>query len=355
MSFITQGFHHATLVSSDANKTLRFYRDILGLRLVKKTVNFDMPETYHLYFGDQTGAPGTLLTFFEWPGAPRGAWGVGGIHHIALHTEDEQTQLKWKRWLTEHGVDVAGPYNRGYFKSIYFKDPDGQVIEIATAGPGFTTDEPIEALGQRTIQPAEAQLPTGRDEALIAAQTYAEPVSILTPDMTLSSIHHITGHTDDLVAAGEFYEQALGLKLVKKTVNQDAPDILHYFWANYDGTRVLPASDMTLFGVGNRGRRAHEGVGQTHHIAFRAENEEQLGAWREHLLSERIAVSEIRDRSYFKSIYFRSPDGLLVEIASDTPGFSVDEPVETLGEALKLPSWLEPKRSEIEEKIAVLA
>jgi glyoxalase family protein len=355
MSFITQGFHHATLVSSDAAKTLTFYRDILGFRLVKKTVNFDMPETYHLYFGDETGAPGTLLTFFEWPGAPRGAWGVGGIHHIALHTEDEQTQLKWKRWLNDHGVRVSGPYDRGYFKSIYFTDPDGQVLEIATAGPGFDIDEPIDALGQRLIQPDEARLPTGRDEALIAARTYSEPVAALTPDMTLTSIHHITGHTDDLVAAGEFYERALGLKLVKKSVNQDAPDILHYFWANYDGTRVLPASDMTLFGVGKRGRRSHEGVGQTHHIAFRAENEERLGAWREHLLTERIPVSEIRDRQYFKSIYFRSPDGLLVEIASDTPGFAVDEPAQSLGEALKLPEWLEPNRSAIEDRLAVLA
>ncbi len=355
MSFTTQGFHHVTLVSGDAGRTLRFYRDLLGLRLVKKTVNFDMPETYHLYFGDSTGTPGTLLTFFEWPGAPRGRWGVGGVHHIALDTENDETQLKWKRWLTDRGVRVAGPYNRGYFRSIYFTDPDGQVLEIATSGPGFAIDEPIDALGERTIVPSEAQLPTGRDEELIAAQTYPEPIEALTPDMVLSNIHHVTGHTDDLGAAGEFYEQALGLRVVKKSVNQDAPDILHYFWANYDGARVLPASDMTLFGLNARGRRAMEGVGQTHHIAFRATDEEQLAAWREYLLGQQIGVSEIRDRSYFKSIYFRSPDGLLVEIASDTPGFAVDEPVETLGEALKLPSWLEPNRADIERKIAVLA
>jgi glyoxalase family protein len=354
MAYVTKGFHHATLVSSDAARTLAFYRDLLGFRLVKKTVNFDQPDTYHLYFGDDAGSPGTLLTFFEWPDAPKGAWGIGGIHHVALGTTDQATQLKWKRWLTDHGVAVSGPYNRGYFHSIYFADPDGQILEIATAGPGFDIDEPMNALGQIMITPDIARLPSGRDEAKIAAATYPEPVEALSPEMTLDGIHHITGHTDDLVAAGEFYQQALGLKLVKKTVNQDAPDVLHYFWANYDGERILSHSDMTLFGIPKRARRAHEGVGQTHHIAFRAANDDELAGWREHLLDQKIDVTEIRDRNYFKSIYFRSPDGLLVEIATDPPGFAVDEPAEHLGEDLKLPAWLEPRRAEIEQGIAVL-
>ncbi len=355
MDYLTQGFHHATLVSSDAARTLAFYRDLLGFRLVKKTVNFDLPDTYHLYFGDEQGSPGTLLTFFEWPDAPRGSWGIGGIHHVALGTTDQEKQLKWKRWLTDHGVAVSGPYNRGYFHSIYFADPDGQILEIATEGPGFDIDEPMSDLGQLMITPDIARLPSGRDEAEIAAKTWPDPVDALTAEMRLDGIHHITGHTDDLAAAGEFYEQALGLKLVKKTVNQDAPDVLHYFWANYDGERILPHSDMTLFGIPKRARRAHEGVGQTHHIAFRAADDDELAGWREHLLDQKIDVTEIRDRNYFKSIYFRSPDGLLVEIATDPPGFAVDEAAEHLGEALKLPSWLEPQRAEIERGISVLA
>ena len=353
-AFTTLGFHHATMVSRDAARTLAFYRDILGLRLVKKTVNFDMPQTYHLYFADDAGSPGTILTFFEWPDASRGSYGVGGVHHVALGTRDQETQLKWKRWLNQHGIQVSGPYNRGWFWSIYFSDPDGQILEIATEGPGFATDEPIDQLGQRLIMPDEARLPRGRDEAEIAARTWPNPIEGLTSDMALDGIHHITGMAGDLNEAGEFYERALGMRLVKKSVNQDSPDMLHYFWANYDGTRVAPHSDFTLFGWPGNARRAREGVGQTHHVAYRAEHPEQLAAWREHLLSQGIAVSEVRDRTYFQSIYFRSPDGLLVEIATDTPGFAIDEPAATMGSELRLPSWLEPQRAEIAPRLKAL-
>lgn len=345
--FTTLGFHHVTMVSRDAARTLAFYRDLLGLKLVKKTVNFDLPSTYHLYFGNENGDPGTLLTFFEWRNAARGNWGVGGVHHVALGVENETEQLKWKRRLTDAGVPVSGPYNRGYFKSIYFADPDGQILEIATAGPGFAIDEPANALGQQLIQPKTSQLPTGRDEQAIRADTYPEPVPVLETGMVLQGIHHVTGFTGDLVAANEFYESALGLKLIKKSVNQDDPDTLHYFWANYDGERVLPHSDMTLFGWKPTARHAREGAGQTHHIAFRAADDEEQLAWREHLLSLGHRVTPVMDRSYFKSIYFRTPDGLLVEIATDPPGFAIDEEAGSLGEGLKLPEWLEAEREEI--------
>src|SRR5215204_1457127 len=212
MDFISKGFHHSTHVSSNAARTLTFYRDILDFRLVKKTVNFDLPDTYHLYFGDDKGSPGTLLTFFEWPNSPRGSWGVGGIHHVALGTKDYDTQLKWKRRLTDHGVSVTGPYDRGYFTSIYFADPDGQILEIATEGPGFAIDEPPDALGQALIRPNTQRLPGGRDEAAIAAQTHPEPVPVITPEMALHGIHHVTGFTDDLVAADDFYNRALGMR-----------------------------------------------------------------------------------------------------------------------------------------------
>jgi glyoxalase family protein len=353
--FTTKGFHHVTMVARDARRTLGFYRDVLGLRLVKKTVNFDLPSSYHLYFGMGDGAPGTLLTFFEWPEAAAGSWGVGGIHHVALGVKDETEQLKWKRWLTDHGVPVSGPYNRGYFMSIYFADPDGQILEIATEGPGFAIDEPADRLGEQLIIPKQEQLPAGRDEATIAAITHPEPVSVIDERMALSGIHHVTGHTDDLDASDEFYRTALGLRLVKRSVNQDHPDILHYFWANYDGERILPASDMTLFGVSSRTRRALEGVGQTHHVAYRAENEEQLEAWGDYLVQQGLQVTPTRDRSYFKSIYFRSPDGLLVEIATDPPGFAIDEDPAHLGEELRLPPWLEDQRSKIESSLRPLA
>lgn len=144
---ITDGFHHITLVASDARRTLAFWRDLLGLGLVKQTVNFDDPGSHHLYFGDDLGRPGTLVTFFEWGHAPHGHFGIGGIHHLALGVGTPEAQLKWKRRLSDAGVPVTGPYDRGYFRSIYFTDPDGQVVEIATRGPGYAIDEPADALG----------------------------------------------------------------------------------------------------------------------------------------------------------------------------------------------------------------
>jgi glyoxalase family protein len=347
MSFITDGFHHVTLVARNAQRTTTFYRDLLGLRLIKKTVNFDRPLTYHLYFGDRTGSPGSILTFFEWPDAKRGAYGVGGIHHIALRTNDDETLLMWKRRLTDHGVAVTGPYNRGWFHSIDFRDPDGQVLEIATAGPGYDLDEPIEALGRQLKMPPEGQLRGHRDEAAIAAQTFEEPVPEITPEMELRMIHHVTGFSDDLDKAGKLYEQALGMRLIKQSVNQDDPGTLHYFWANYDGSRVAAASSMTLFGWPPTAKHWSEGSGQTHHIAFRARDDTQIEAWREHLQSLGYDVTPVRDRNYFKSIYFDSHDGLHIEIATDGPGFAIDEDVETMGAGLMLPEWLEPRRDEI--------
>jgi glyoxalase family protein len=353
-TLVTQGFHHITMVSSDAAQTLRFYRDLLGLPLVKQTVNFDDPGAYHLYFGDDAGRPGTILTFFEWPKAGRGGWGVGGIHHLALGVDDADTQLMWKRRLVDAGVPVSGPYDRGYFRSIYFRDPDGQILEIATQGPGYDLDEPLQALGQRLVAPDPQRLPGGRDESTIASLTHPHPVPSVTPEMTLRGIHHITGITDDLERAGDFFEASLGLRLVKKTLNQDDGETKHFFWASYDGNRVAPNSALTLFGWPGSAHRARGGRGQTHHIAFRASSEEEQAEWRENLLAMGIEVSPVLDRKYFRSIYFQAPDGLLVEIATDGPGFGVDEASGKLGTTLQLPSWLEGERSRIQSDLAPL-
>lgn len=351
---ITSGFHHITMVSSDAARTLAFYRDLLGLPLVKRTVNFDDPSSYHLYFGDGVGRPGTILTFFEWPGAPRGSAGLGGIHHLALGVDSPGTQLRWKRRLMDAGVPVSGPLDRGYFTSIYFQDPDGQLLEIATNGPGYGIDEEMDALGRLLIPPPAQRLPGGRDEAEIRRQTHPEPVPIVTPDMALQGIHHISGITDDLAKAGEFYESALGLSLVKKTLNQDDGETEHWFWARYDGMEVSANSSLTLFGWPNSRQPTRPGRGQTHHVAFRAASDSDQLEWRDHLLSQGIQVSPVMDRRYFKSVYFNAPDGLLLEIATDGPGFLVDEEAGSLGGGLQLPDWLEAQRESIEEKLPPL-
>jgi len=354
MKQATAGFHHITMVSSDAVRTVRFYRDLLGVPLVKQTVNFDDPGSYHLYFGDGRGSPGTLLTFFEWKGLRRGHWGVGGIHHLALGVADRDAQLMWKRRLTDAGIAVSGPYDRKWFHSIYFQDPDGQILEIATAGPGYAVDEPADALGERIVMPGEERIRGHRDEAVIAARTWPEPVPQVTASMRLEGIHHITGVTGDVELMSEFYEAALGLRPVKKSVNQDDEATAHWFWASYDGRIVAPHSSLTMFGWKGSSYMARPGVGQTHHIAFRAADGEAQLEWRDRLLSQGIDVSPVLDRTYFRSIYFRAPDGLLLEIATDGPGFSVDEEPTALGRELKLPSWLEPERERIAGELAVL-
>ncbi len=351
----TLGFHHVTMVSGDAARTLGFYRDLLGLGLVKKTVNFDDPTSYHLYFGDPTGAPGTLLTFFEWKGVPRGAPGIGGVHHVALGVEDLDAILQWKRRLTDAGVRVTGPINRGYFISLYFADPDGQILELATRGPGYATDEPEGLLGRSVVTPDEAQLQRSLEGRAFAEQGWPEPVPTITPAMAITGIHHVSAITDDIDASHRFYTHALGLYRVKQTVNQDELSIPHHFWAHYDGETVTPGSSMTLFGWPSSYKEARGGTGQTHHVAFRAASADQQAAWREHLLGQGIRVSPVMDRTYFQSIYFRSPDGLLVEIATDGPGFGVDEPVERLGQVLALPAWLEERRPSLEEALAPLS
>lgn len=343
----TVGFHHITMVARDARRTLSFYRDLLGIGLVKRTVNFDDPGAYHLYFGNGTGEPGTLLTFFEWPSAPRGRWGVGGVHHLALGVRSREALLMWKRRLTDAGVPVSGPFDRVWFHSIYFSDPDGQVLEIATHGPGYHVDEPIDALGGRDIVPTPDHVRGSRDEAAIAAETYPEPVTRIRPEMALEGIHHVTGITGDIERAHEFYTEALGLGRVKRSVNQDDAKTPHWFWASYDRREVKPHSSYSLFGWPGSTYPARGGVGQTHHIAFRAPDAETQLAWRDHLLSQGVEVSPVMDRDYFRSIYFRAPDGQLLEIATDGPGFTVDEEVETLGSELRLPAWLEPRHDEI--------
>jgi len=317
---ITEGFHHVTLVATDTARSAGFYRDLLGLGLLERAEDPDAPGAHHLYFGAADGSPGTLLTVQERPGATRGAWGVGGVHHVALGVEDEAGLLKWKRRLTDHGVPVTGPYDRGWFHSIYFTDADGQIVEIATHGPGYDLDEPMDALGELTVQPRQQNLSGLRDEAAIRARTHPEPVPEVTPDMALTGIHHVSGITDSVERAHEFYTGALGLRIVKRTVNQDAPGMPHWFWANYDGARVLPHSAMTLFGI-PRGKRAREGAGQLHHVAFRARDDAELAAWSEHLRSLGVEVGPVRDRAYWRSISFRAPDGQLLEIATDGPGF----------------------------------
>ena len=220
-----QGLHHITLVCSNAQRTVDFYTRVLGQRLVKKTVNFDDPTSYHLYFGNETGTPGSAITFFEWPHAPKGHPGIGGTHHFAMAVSDYQGLLKWKRRLTDLGIPVSGPLDRHYFKSIYFNDPDGVFLEIATRGPGWAVDEAPDQLGTEYREPPADMVISNRDEERIRAETWPEPVSEITSDMALSQgMHHITAIGADIQRTHAFFGELLGMRRVKMTANFDDPD-----------------------------------------------------------------------------------------------------------------------------------
>lgn len=294
----TSGFHHVAKVTGDLAAATEFYGSVLGLPLLGDT---------------PAPAPGTIIALVEAePDAPHGQAGIGGIHHTAFGVPTEDELLMWKRRLTDLGWGVTGPYDRGYFTSIYFRDPDGQVLEIATSGPGYAIDEPADELGGELLLPPQRIVRGHRDEAAIAALTHQEPVPHITAAMSLDGIHHVTGITDDLERAGDFYEAAFGLRLIKKTINRDDPQQLHYFWARYDDGELAPHSAFTLFGWPSHWKKARAGRGQTHHVAFRARDDEELGAWEEHLRGMGVDVARNGSR-----LRFHAPDGQPLELVTD--------------------------------------
>lgn len=347
-----RGIHHITLVSSDMRRTAAFYKQMLGLALVKRTVFHDDPNSHHLYFGDALGQPGTLVTFFEWPQSAPGHWGIGGTHHFALCVESDDAQLKWKRWLTDQGCAVTGPFDRVYFKSIYFEDPDGHILEIATRAPGWTVDEAPDALGTEMRPPPHSLTVGQRDEAAIDAATWPAPVTMIEPDMTLHGLHHITAIGSDIERTTQFYVELLGMRLLKRTLNFDNPNSPHYYYGVGAGQ---PGTLITYFAYPHGSMRAAQlGVGQTHHFALAVDDEAALLEWRERLLAAGAQVSEVMDRVYFKSIYLNDPDGHIVELTTNGPGFLIDEPAEQLGTTLRLPPWLQPQTQAITQALAPL-
>jgi glyoxalase family protein len=344
------GLHHVTLVASNAQRTVDFYSRVLGIRLVKTTVNFDDPGSYHLYFADATGSAGTVVTFFEWPQAPRGRTGIGGTHHVALRVPDRDGLLRWKRRFTDLGLRVIGPYDRHYFTSIYVRDPDGVIVEIATDGPGMWWDEQPGRVAQRT-PPAE-KVRGGRDEQAIAAMTWPAPVPVIDEGMVLTGgMHHLTALTSDIERTDAFLADALGMARVKMTENFDDPGTKHWYWGAPDGR---PGSLVTYLERPAGERRAQLGTGQGHHYALAVATDDDQLAIRERLLDLGVHVSPVMDRVYFRSIYTRDPDGHIVEVATMGPGFLVDEPLATTGSTLRLPPWLDAHRDEISAQLRPL-
>lgn len=294
------GLHHITMITGDAQHNIDFYADLLGLRLVKTTVNFDAPEAYHLYFGDETGSPGSILTWFEFAGAARGRAGGGMIHTIRLGVRSEAACEFWAARLT--GAGVACETGEG---TLRFADYDGLGFELVVTG---SENPPLVAVHPEV--PAEHAL-TGPQGARAYGREPAGAAPLLTSTLGFESqgdgVHRLTG------------------------------EHRQFEWT-YDEPPAEPG---------------RQGAGTVHHIAWACPDADQL-AWQRRVREAGAMVTEVRDRDYFHSIYFREPRGILFEIATLSPGFAIDEDPEDLGEALKLPRMHEHLRPQLERMLTPL-
>jgi len=309
-SMRTQGIHHITAIAGDPQRNVRFYTDTLGLRLVKKTVNFDDPGTYHLYYGDETGQPGAVLTFFPFVGAGPGRQGAGQATAFAFAVPP-LALATWAGRLADHGVTTS-PLSRFGQHGLAFTDPDGLPLELvadeqASQRPGWAGG-PVPA--QEAIR--------GFHSVTLTVRRAAPTAAVLTDALGLTP-----GGQEGALSRFDAQPGALGGRV--------------YLLEQPDAPRGLGSA------------------GTVHHIAFRADDDTEQQHWQDELSHRGLSVSPVMDRAYFHSIYFREPGGVLFELATDPPGFTVDEPLDSLGTRLMLPRWLEPRRADVERYLPPLA
>ena len=306
------GIHHIVIVNRDAERAKDFYGRVLGLTFLGRTADPDGGGE-RLYFGDATGSAGSIVACSIQPQARRGLHGTGGTHHFELAVLDYDALLKWKRRLTDLGVAVRGPYDRNYFKSIYMDDPDGGVVEIATAGPGFAVDEAADALGREDRLPPDEAAITGRSEDDIRRITWGDPVPEITAEMALSrGMHHITAIGSDIQRTHDFFGGLLGMPLVKRTFNFDDLNSRHWYWGTGGGK---PGTILTYFERDpHKTRIAVAGAGTARHFALAVEDEAALDQWRETLRGGGVDVKAV-STGLFKGIEFKDPDGQIVQLA----------------------------------------
>lgn len=302
------GLHHVTAIASDPQGVLDFYTAIIGLRFVKRTVNFDDPSSYHFYFGDDSGSPGTILTFFPWPGATRGHSGVGEVARTSFIVPPASIDF-WGKHLLANGVLVELSEKKFREEVLTFLDPNGMKIEII----GHTGAESVNAPRFSPIPPEHA-IRGFFGVTLLAHRP--EPTAAV---LNVLGFHKIAEENGRIRFAAE--GKAHGNKI----------DLLIDSNAHY----------------------GNAGAGTVHHIAFRVKDDASQLEWREEI-AKHLQVTSVLDRTYFHSIYFREPGGVLFELATDPPGFSFDEPLESLGEELRLPAWLEPKRELVEKRLPAI-
>lgn len=303
-----KGIHHITAVAGDPKHNFEFYTKILGLRLVKKTVNFDDPSVYHLYYGNEQGEPGTILTFFPWKHLKNGKPDAGQVVAVSFSVPTGSQDF-WFNHLKKHDLDFEEPFERFGKEIIGLQDPDGLHLELVLDPVSDGTE--------------------GWSGGPVAAEH------------SIRGIHGATLAERNYAATGRLLEEDLGFELTSKLDNR------YLYQADAQFGSVIEIIDQ--FDLNGR-----SGKGTVHHIAFRSADDEEQLSLRQRLLRKGYHITEVKDRQYFRSIYFHEPGGILFEIATDPPGFSIDEETEELGSSLQLPEWLEKYRHNIERELPTL-
>jgi glyoxalase family protein len=305
------GIHHVTSIASSAQRNLDFYLGVLGLRLLKKTVNFDDPTTYHFYYGDGAGHPGTILTFFPWEGAPRGRLGIGEAQEAVFRIPEGSIGY-WTQRFVDKGVAHEAPAKRFGESTLAFRDPDGTRLALT----GVRGSERASAW-RGTNVPAEHAIRGFHSVSLLLAE--AAPTAAILTDVFGFVADGREGSTERYRAPGVEFGGLVDLRTAGEFLG------------------------------------ARQGAGSVHHIAFRAADDAAQATMAAKLVKDHhLPTTEQKDRTYFRSVYFREPGRVLFEIATDPPGFTVDEPTDSLGKALKLPPFLEGLRAAIEAALPKL-
>ncbi|MES2826599.1 MAG: ring-cleaving dioxygenase [Bacteroidota bacterium] len=304
------GIHHITAIAGDAKRNFDFYTKVLGLRFIKKTVNFDDPHTYHFYFGDETGSAGTILTFFPWGNEiQQGRRGSGMATEIGYAVPEGSLEF-WIKRFEAHNVIYNKPAVKFGQRYLTFIDPDGLKLELTEVS-------------------IDTRKPWTTDQ--------------VTVDVATKGFHHITLTLKEKTATAFILTSVFGFKLAATESNR-----FRYVTDAVDTAAIV---DIVELPAENRGFNAN---GTVHHVAFRVKDDAALMEFREKIIALGLSITPQIDRNYFHSLYFREPGGVLFEIATENPGFTVDEPLEELGLNLKLPAQYEAQREEIVNKLVKL-
>lgn len=310
-----KGLHHVTAITAYVRENYRFYTQVMGMRLVKRSVNQDDVSAYHLFYADAIGSPGTDLTFFDW-NMPRENRGTHSIIRTFLRVNGEPALRYWKKRLEEHDIDISDITERDGRLTVDFEDPEGQRLSLVD--DGGSGDEP--KVWDESPVPAEYQI------------RGLGPVMLSVPD---------------LEATDAILQKFMGMRHVREYSREEPDEVKIHVYEMSDGG---PHAELHV-AVEPHLPVARQGAGGVHHVAFRTPDENEYNAWANRLNSVGIPNSGKVDRYYFRSLYFREPNGILFEIATDGPGFAVDEDPDKLGESVVLPPFLEPRRDEIIENL----